>query len=72
MTEQERLNRLAARFSRLNDAGKAYITSAARQLTSLGAPVKPGAGPSADQDAPCPAGGGSAGSAGDNEVHTAP
>jgi hypothetical protein len=36
--EQERLNRLTAHFLRLNEAGKAYITSITRQLTSLCTP----------------------------------
>jgi hypothetical protein len=46
MTEQERLNRLTARFLRLNDPGKAYITSVTRQLTNLCMPSKPVSRPS--------------------------
>jgi hypothetical protein len=50
MTEQERLNHLTARFLRLNEAGKAHITSVTQQLTGLCTPSEPVSRPPADQD----------------------
>jgi hypothetical protein len=49
--EQERLNHLMARFLRLNDAGKAHITSLTRQLTGLCTPPEPVSRPSAAESA---------------------
>jgi hypothetical protein len=51
MMEQERFNHLTARFLRLNDAGKAHITSVTRQLTDLCTPSKPVSRPYAAGDA---------------------